>query len=150
MPIKRASRKAKSDDGFGQARKPVKMLRAGVYARVSTTDQTLAMQNRAMREYAARRGLDSRLRACSRSSEQEGKKGEVNELQAGIEFAFAVFPEPAALFQPSEGSFDDPALGQHSKCMQFIALDDLDRCLQALHHPISEGLPGVYLLPRAH
>jgi DNA invertase Pin-like site-specific DNA recombinase len=33
------------------------MLRAGLYARVSTTDQqTLAMQNRAMREYAARRG----------------------------------------------------------------------------------------------
>lgn len=33
------------------------MLRAGLYARVSTIDQqTLAMQNRAMREYAARRG----------------------------------------------------------------------------------------------
>jgi putative DNA-invertase from lambdoid prophage Rac len=33
------------------------MLRAGLYARVSTDDQqTLAMQNRAMREYAARRG----------------------------------------------------------------------------------------------
>ena len=32
------------------------MLRAGLYARVSTNDQqTLAMQNRAMREYAARR-----------------------------------------------------------------------------------------------
>ncbi len=33
------------------------MLRAGVYARVSTNDQqTLAMQTRAMREYTARRG----------------------------------------------------------------------------------------------
>ena len=33
------------------------MLRVGLYARVSTNDQqTLAMQNRAMREYAARRG----------------------------------------------------------------------------------------------
>jgi DNA invertase Pin-like site-specific DNA recombinase len=33
------------------------MLRAGLYARVSTDDQqTLAMQNRAMREYAFRRG----------------------------------------------------------------------------------------------
>ena len=33
------------------------MLRAGLYARVSTSDQqTLAMQNRAMREYAERRG----------------------------------------------------------------------------------------------
>ncbi len=33
------------------------MFRVGIYARVSTNDQqTLAMQNRAMREYAARRG----------------------------------------------------------------------------------------------
>ena len=33
------------------------MFRAGLYARVSTNDQqTLAMQNRAMRDYAARRG----------------------------------------------------------------------------------------------
>ena len=33
------------------------MLRVGLYARVSTNDQqTLAMENRAMREYAARRG----------------------------------------------------------------------------------------------
>ena len=33
------------------------MFRAGLYARVSTNgQQTLAMQNRAMREYAARRG----------------------------------------------------------------------------------------------
>ena len=57
MAGKRASAKAKSDHVFGQARRPVKMLRAGLYARVSTNDQhTLAMQNRAMREYAARRG----------------------------------------------------------------------------------------------
>ena len=33
------------------------MVRAGLYARVSTLDQqTLPMQSRAMREYAARRG----------------------------------------------------------------------------------------------
>jgi putative DNA-invertase from lambdoid prophage Rac len=33
------------------------MLRVGLYARVSTEDQdTLAMQNRVMQEYAARRG----------------------------------------------------------------------------------------------
>src|ERR1700751_1579321 len=57
MPRKRASPKAKSGNVFGQARKPAKMFRAGLYARVSTNDQrTLAMQNRAMREYAARRG----------------------------------------------------------------------------------------------
>ena len=57
MPAKRAVAKAKSRDVFGHARRPEKMLRAGLYARVSTHDQqSLAMQSRAMREYAARRG----------------------------------------------------------------------------------------------
>lgn len=57
MPVKRASRKTKSGDVFGQRRKTQKMFRAGLYARVSTNDQqTLPMQTRALREYAARRG----------------------------------------------------------------------------------------------
>src|SRR5215472_4987855 len=57
MPRKPASQKAKSAHVFGQVQRRPKMLRAGLYARVSTNDQqTLAMQNRAMREYAARRG----------------------------------------------------------------------------------------------
>jgi DNA invertase Pin-like site-specific DNA recombinase len=57
MPMKRASHKAKSGHVFGQRRKGPKMFRAGLYARVPTNDQqTLAMQNRAMREYAGRRG----------------------------------------------------------------------------------------------
>ena len=57
MAAKRAFPKAKSHNVFGQTRKPAKMFRAGLYARVSTNDQqTLAMQSRAMREYIARRG----------------------------------------------------------------------------------------------
>ena len=57
MAAKQAFPKTESDHVFGQARKRSKTLRAGLYARVSTNDQqTLAMQNRAMREYAARRG----------------------------------------------------------------------------------------------
>src|SRR5215204_597836 len=57
MAAKQASSQAKSVNVFGQARKPEKMFRVGLYARVSTNDQqTLAMQNRAMREYAVRRG----------------------------------------------------------------------------------------------
>src|SRR5205809_989017 len=56
MAEKRASQNAKSHRVFGQSRKPAKMFRAGLYARVSTNDQqTLPMQSRAMREYAARR-----------------------------------------------------------------------------------------------
>lgn len=57
MAAKRASQKTKSANVFGQRRRPAKMLRAALYARVSTNDQqTLAMQNRAMREYAIQRG----------------------------------------------------------------------------------------------
>jgi hypothetical protein len=39
MAAKRAFPKAKSDNVFGQRRKPSKMFRVGLYARVSTNDQ---------------------------------------------------------------------------------------------------------------
>lgn len=42
MAAKRASDRAKSPGVFGQARKPSKMFRAGLYARVSTNDQQTA------------------------------------------------------------------------------------------------------------
>jgi hypothetical protein len=51
MPVNRASAKPKTKEVFGHLRKPSKMLRAGLYARVSTLDQqTLPMQMRAMRD----------------------------------------------------------------------------------------------------
>jgi DNA invertase Pin-like site-specific DNA recombinase len=57
MAVKRASGKIKSDRVFGQARKPAKLFRVGLYARVSTNDQqTIPLQIHALREYAARRG----------------------------------------------------------------------------------------------
>src|ERR1700675_1216135 len=57
MADKRAFPKAKSGKVFAQAGKPERLSRGGQYARVSPKDpQTLAMQNRVMREYAARRG----------------------------------------------------------------------------------------------
>jgi DNA invertase Pin-like site-specific DNA recombinase len=57
MAAKRASETAKSKRGFGQRQAPAKMFRAGLYARVSTHDQqTLPLQMRAMRDYAAKRG----------------------------------------------------------------------------------------------
>jgi putative DNA-invertase from lambdoid prophage Rac len=57
MPVKRASRNAESGRVFGQPRRQPKMLRAGLYARVSSFDQhTIPLQIRALREYAARRG----------------------------------------------------------------------------------------------
>src|SRR4029077_2287174 len=59
----RASEKAKSPRVFGQTRKPAKMFRAGLYARVSTSDQpTIPLQIRALREYTVRRGWTIALR----------------------------------------------------------------------------------------
>jgi DNA invertase Pin-like site-specific DNA recombinase len=57
MAAKRASKTAKSQRVYGQRQAPAKMFRVGLYARVSTHDQqTLPLQMRAMREYAAKRG----------------------------------------------------------------------------------------------
>src|ERR1700744_3176662 len=57
MAAKPASTTAKTKRVFGQPQEPEKMFRAGLYARVSTHDQqTLPLQMRAMREYAAKRG----------------------------------------------------------------------------------------------
>lgn len=56
-PNKRASRKKKPRQVFGQARKPAKTFRVGLYARISTHDQqTLPVQIRALRQFAMRRG----------------------------------------------------------------------------------------------
>ncbi len=58
MAEKRASRKPKSPRVFGHPSKRAHPeSRVGLYARVSTQDQqTIPMQTRALREYAARRG----------------------------------------------------------------------------------------------
>ncbi|MGA8730671.1 MAG: recombinase family protein [Terracidiphilus sp.] len=57
MAVKQGSGIKKSGRVFGQGQKTAKIIRADLYARVSTMDQqTLPMQNRAMREYAVRRG----------------------------------------------------------------------------------------------
>ncbi len=57
MPVKQGSGMGKSGRVFGQGQRASKMIRAGLYARVSTQDQqSVPMQNRALREYAARRG----------------------------------------------------------------------------------------------
>jgi DNA invertase Pin-like site-specific DNA recombinase len=57
MAARRAPNTVKPKRVFGQHRETAKMFRVGLYARVSTHDQqTLSLQMRAMREYAAKRG----------------------------------------------------------------------------------------------
>src|SRR5512142_448923 len=83
MPRKRASAKAKSGYVFGQARRPAKLFMLGLYARVSTNDQqTLAMQNRAMREYAARRGWTIALQVREVNSGAARRKAREKLLEA--------------------------------------------------------------------
>ena len=57
MAVKQGSGMKKSGRVFGREQEAAITIRPGLYARVSTHDQqTLPMQNRALREYAARRG----------------------------------------------------------------------------------------------
>ncbi|MGB2632520.1 MAG: recombinase family protein [Candidatus Acidiferrum sp.] len=83
MAASRASQNAKSDNVFGQRRKGTKMLRAGLYARVSTIDQqTLPMQNRAMREYAVRRGWTIALQVREVGSDAAKREAREKLLEA--------------------------------------------------------------------
>jgi DNA invertase Pin-like site-specific DNA recombinase len=82
MPVKQGLQKSKSGHVFGQARRSAKMLRAGLYARVSTTDQTLGMQNRAMREYAARRGWTIALQVREVNSGAERREAREKLMEA--------------------------------------------------------------------
>jgi predicted site-specific integrase-resolvase len=69
MAARRAAKKAKSKRVFGQRQEPAKMFRVGLYARVSTHDQqTLPLQMRAMRAYAAKRGWAIAVQIKSKKS----------------------------------------------------------------------------------
>ena len=82
MPVKQGSGIWKSGKVFGQGRKTAKMVRAGLYARVSSQDQqTLPMQNRAMREYATRRGwtIAMRVKEVGSGAAQQQRREELLE-----------------------------------------------------------------------
>jgi putative DNA-invertase from lambdoid prophage Rac len=83
MSRKRASSKPESKKVFGQPRKQSKMFRVGLYARVSTYDQqTLPMQNRAMREYATRRSWTIMMQVCEVGSGAAQRQAREKLLQA--------------------------------------------------------------------
>jgi len=51
----------------------------------------------------------------------------MDELQAGVELAFAVLPQPAILFQSGKTALDHPALGDNNKLVQLAAFGNLHR-----------------------
>ena len=59
------------------------------------------------------------------ASEHEADHGETDEGRDGSRIALEIAGEPAVAADPSEGSLDNPSLGQDDETMQFIALDDL-------------------------
>ena len=67
----------------------------------------------------------------------------MHELEAGVQLALAVFPEPAVLLQAGEGAFDAPSFWQHGEGVEFVALDDLDCGTEALLDAIGEGLASI-------
>jgi hypothetical protein len=73
--------------------------------------------------------------------DNDADHGETYEGSDGASVAFEVAGEAAVAANPSEGSLDDPALGQDDELVQFGALDDLHdptaRPHGGLHHPRS-------------
>jgi len=84
-----------------------------------------------------------RLRTCSRSFEQEGEESQDCHVERGIEFSFAVFPESSAFFKPGEGAFDDPAFGDNSKGVEFVAFGNFDGSAKDSLHCFGERLPSI-------
>src|SRR4051794_7944979 len=84
MPVKRASVKSKLRRVFGHpGKRPKTALRAALYARVSSHDQqTLPMQNRALRDYAARRGCRRTLLAQNVEQSELAWHGPVGAIPA--------------------------------------------------------------------
>jgi len=78
MAGKRASGKVNSQGVFGHPSKRAKTpFRAGLYARVSTSDQqTIPLQIRALREYAARRGWTVAMQVKEIGSVSGGGRGD--------------------------------------------------------------------------
>ena len=92
MGEKRASRTVKSRKVFGHPPHRAKTpFRVGLYARVSTQDQqTIPMQTRALREYAARRGWTITLQVKEIGSGASQRERREQLLEAARRWEFDV------------------------------------------------------------
>ena len=60
------------------------------------------------------------------ASEHDADHREPDEGGDGARISLEIARQAAIAANPGQGSFDDPALGQHDEFVQFVALDDLD------------------------
>ena len=69
----------------------------------------------------------------------------MNELQAGIEFTLAVFPQPPIFLQPGKATLNNPAFGHDLEGMQLTPLGNLhcDRLSQDFSHAFGKWFSGV-------
>lgn len=72
----------------------------------------------------------------------------MDELQAGVEPAFAVLSQSSVFLQPRKAALDYPALGHNLEGVQLAALGNLHRDVltQALAHTLRKGLARVAAL----
>lgn len=67
----------------------------------------------------------------------------MDELQAGVEFSLAVFPQSSAFLDPGEGSFNHPALRHDDKGMQLTAFGDLHLRTKQFVDGLGKGLTDI-------
>ena len=61
-----------------------------------------------------------------KASEHDADHGQSDEGGDGAGVSLEIARQAAIAADPGQGSFDDPALGQHDEFVQLIALDDLE------------------------
>ena len=69
----------------------------------------------ATRVLIEQKGKDIDLRACLKSSNEDGNEGKNENLSRNKEFALTIFPKSAEFVEPAEKTLYHPAARQHNK-----------------------------------
>lgn len=83
------------------------------------------------------------LRSCSVSIQEQTDKSERKHLKRVLQFALAVFPKSATFIDPSKGTLNDPAFRKDSKCVEFIALHNLNICARKSVDGVGKIFSGI-------
>ena len=83
------------------------------------------------------------FRSCSVSIQEQTDKSERKHLKRVLQFALAVFPKSATFIDPSKGTLNDPAFRKDSKCVEFIALHNLNICARKSVDGVGKIFSGI-------
>ena len=83
------------------------------------------------------------IRSCSVSIQEQTDKSERKHLKRVLQFALAVFPKSATFIDPSKGTLNDPAFRKDSKCVEFIALHNLNICARKSVDGVGKIFSGI-------